>query len=135
MKISLIKLSIITFTLICIKRILFHEWEFQSVDFNSIEMLLLVSTLGFSLYYWIKVATDKTIVKRSIAIVGLTLCTFILYNKLPSNHEIIDRIELSDNEEIRIHKLSPELCLGDLDYCTDSIKVTKYKIFQKKEIM
>lgn len=135
MKLSLIKFSIITFTLILIKRIIYPEWEFKKVDFNSIELLLMVASLGFSFYYWIKVGSNKIMVKKITAICSLAVCSLYIYQKLPTELNTINRIELSDNEEILINQLDPSICIGDLEFCTDSIKVTKYKIFQKKEIL
>lgn len=135
MKISLIKFSILAFTIIFIKRIIFPEWEFQKVDYNSIELLLLIFTLGFSLFYWIKVATNKTLVKRILAVASLVICTIILYQNYNISKETISKVKVNEFEEILIQAKDPQYCLGDLEYCTDSIKVTKYKIFQKKELM
>ena len=135
MKLSLTKFSIIAFTLIFIKRLIFPEWEFKKVDFNSIELLLLIFTLGFSLYYWIKVATNKTLVKRISAILSLVICTIILYQNFNIAKKTISRVEVNDFEEILIQAKDPQYCLEDLEFCTDSIRVTKYKIFQKKELM
>ncbi|MBF0597510.1 hypothetical protein [Faecalibacter rhinopitheci] len=135
MKLTLIKFSLFVFSLIFIKKIVFPEWEFKKVDFNSIELLLLIFTLGFLFYYWIKVAKNKTLVKRISVLSSLLICTIILCQNFTISPDIIRRIVVNDEEEIHIRPKDPSYCLGDLDYCMDSIKVTKYKIFQKKEIM
>ena len=133
MKLTTIKLSIFTFTLLFLKRILFPEWEFQKVDLNSLELIVMILTLSFSFYYWIKVSTQKIALKKTTGIFSLLLCVVILYQRLPSKSETLERIEISENEEILIEQLDPSLCIGDLEFCTDSIKVTKYNIFQKRE--
>ena len=130
---STFKLSIFTFTCIFLKRLIFPNWEFQSVDFNSIELLGLLVSFGFSLYYWIKIATNKALIKRISAILSLLLCSVIIYQNTSLKNEIIGRIELNEKEEILIEQLHPSICAGELEYCTDSVKVTKYKIFQKRE--
>lgn len=135
MKITSFKFAIILFTVILFKRILFPEWEFTKVDFNSTELLLMVLSLGFSFYYWIKLGSKNTIVKKITALFTLAICSLFIYQKLPSENNTIKRIELSDNEEILINQLDPSVCIGDLEFCTDSIKITRYNIFQRKEIL
>ena len=133
MKLTTIKLSIITFILLLFKRIFFPEWEFQKVDFNSLEIIVMIITLLFSFYYWIKVSTQNIALKKATGVLSLFLCLVVMYQKIPSKSETLERIEISENEEILIEQLDPSLCIGDLEFCTDSIKVTKYNIFQKRE--
>jgi hypothetical protein len=133
MKLTPIKLSILTFTFLFLKKILFPEWEFQKVDYNSLELIVMVFALGFSFYSWIKVSTKNIALKKATGILSLLLCTIFIYQKFPTKNETIDKIEISENEEILIEQLDRSYCIGDQDYCIDSIKVTKYNIFQKRK--
>lgn len=133
MKFTTIKLSLIIFTLLLFKRILFPEWEFQKVDFNSIEFIVMILTLLFSFYYWIKVSTKNIAFKKATGILSFFLCLVVMYQKIPTKNTPLQRIEISENEELLIEQLDPSRCIGSVDHCIDSIKITKYHIFQKRE--
>ena len=40
-----------------------------------------------------------------------------------------------ENKEIHIIQLDRSICLGNIEHCRDSIKVTKYNILQKREAL
>jgi len=79
------------------------------------------------------VSTKNIALKKATGILSLLLCTIFIYQKFPTKNETIDKIEISENEEILIEQLDRSYCIGDQDYCIDSIKVTKYNIFQKRK--
>lgn len=134
MREKFIKFSILIFTILFLKKILFSEWEFIYVDYNSIENLALVSSFFLGLYYWIIVAKNKKNIKRVTAVCCLLLGGVILLSYRINPSEEIDRKAITTTEDLIIMKKNPKVCLEENeDKCLDYFKVTKYKIFQKKE--
>ena len=93
----------------------------------------MIITLLFSFYYWIKVSTQNIALKKATGVLSLFLCLVVMYQKIPSKSETLERIEISENEELLIEQLDPSICIGAVEHCVDSIKITKYHIFQKRE--
>lgn len=135
MRITPIKIYISILIALLIKKILFPQWNFKYDDLNSIELFLLLFTFIYSISLLIKTYTSKRIVYNLSLFITISFSAFIVYNNLYLNEEILSRTILNHQEEIIIKSKDAKYCLEDLSTCTDSIKVTKYKLLQKSEIL
>ena len=135
MKITITKISLLLFTILLFKKILFLNWEFQKVELNSLELLTMVISFGIIFYNWVITNIKNSIIKKSLTILSIAFSILFLFKKIPTNNQIIEKIKLSENKEIHIIQLDRSICLGNIEHCRDSIKVTKYKILQKREAL
>ena len=135
MHITPIKIYISIFITLFFKKLIFPQWNFKYEDLNSIELFLLLFTFIYTIHLLVKSLTSKKIIRNVSLSVSLLFCSIFLYNYLYSNNTILHRIQINSEEEIIIRSKDQKYCIGDLNMCTDSIKVTKYKLFQKTEIL
>lgn len=129
------KIYFTIFIALFLKRIILPQWDFKYEDLNSIELLLLLYSLIYSIYLLVKSYSSKKIIHNLSLFITISFSVFIAYNNLYLNDEILSRTILNHQEEIIIKSKDAKYCLEDLSTCTDSIKITKYKLLQKSEIL
>lgn len=129
------KIYFTIFIALFLKRIILPQWDFKYEDLNSIELLLLLYSLIYSIYLLVKSYSSKKIIHNLSLFITISFSVFIAYNNLYLNDEILSRTILNHQEEIIIKSKDAKYCLEYLSTCTDSIKITKYKLLQKSEIL
>lgn len=129
------KIYFTIFIALFLKRIILPQWDFKYEDLNSVELLLLLYSLIYSIYLLVKSYSSKKIIHNLSLFITILFSVFIAYNNLYLNDEILSRTILNHQEEIIIKSKDAKYCLEDLSTCTDSIKITKYKLLQKSEIL
>ena len=135
MQISPINFYLPIFITLLFKKILFPQWNFKYEDLNSIELFILLFTFIYTIHLLVKLYTLKKVIHNLSLFITISFSAFIIYNNLYLDDEILSRTILNHQEEIIIKSKDAKYCLEDLSTCTDSIKVTKYKLLQKSEIL